>query len=152
MDKKSLILIVVCIIVFSFVCLSYLGVFNHEETLQVGEINFKLPEGYKLVGKDKDGNEKITNGLDSILFTYYDDTNVSQHVNNYIKYCNSKKWNVNSSNFTTNGVVVYETVTSTGSNHYWFVYKDKTYAFFTSKETFNIDDIAHSLIDSAISK
>ena len=50
MEKKSLILLVVCILVFFFVALSYAGIFNHEESVKVGDVNFKLPEGYKYVG------------------------------------------------------------------------------------------------------
>ena len=57
---------------------------------------------------------------------------------------------VNVSNFTTNDIFVYKAVNSKNSCHYWFVYGDKTYTFFTWKETFNIDDIAHYLIDSSI--
>lgn len=150
MDKKSLILIIVCIIVFSFVFLTYAGIFNQEETLQVGEINFKLPEGYRYVGFVKQGFPKTTNGLDSIYFDYYNDTNISSYVNDFVNECHSKNRSVVVSNFTTNDISVYKAVSSTNSTHYWFVYADKTYTFFTWKETFKIDDIARYLIDSSI--
>ncbi|WP_407379218.1 hypothetical protein [Methanobrevibacter sp.] len=150
MDKKSLILLIVCIIVFSFVVLTYAGIINQEETLQVGEINFKLPEGYKFAGYTEQGYPKITNGLDSIYFEYYNDTDISKHVKNFTDYCKTKNRNVTLSNFTTGDVTVYKTVTSDHRNNYWFVNGDKTYTFFTWKETFNVDDLANYLIDSSI--
>ena len=149
MKKKSLFLIIVCIIVFSFVFLTYAGIINQDETLQVGEINFKVPEGYRYAGLTDQGFSILNNGLDSIYFDYYDDTNVSTHVKDFVKDCESKNRSVVVSNFTTNDIFVYEAVNSKNSTHYWFVYGDKTYTFFTWKETFKIDDIAHYLIDSS---
>ena len=150
MDKKSLILIIVCIIVFSFVVLTYAGIITQDETLQVGEINFKIPEGYKSIGFVDQGFPAINNGLDSIYFDYYNDTNISNHVKDFVNDSESKNRSVVVSNFTTNDIFVYKAVNSKNSTHYWFVYGDKTYTFFTWKETFNIDDIARNLIDSSI--
>ena len=150
MEKKSLFLIIVCIIVFSFVIFTYAGIINEDETLQVGEINFKIPEGYKYIGFVKEGFPALNNGLDSIYFDCYNDTNISHHVNDFLNECKSKNRSVDVSNFTTNDIFVYKVVNSKNSTHYWFVYGDKTYTFFTWKETFNIDDIAHYLIDSSI--
>ena len=55
MEKKSLILIIVCIVVFSFVALTYAGVINQEKSVKVGDVNFKLPEGYVDLGINKYG-------------------------------------------------------------------------------------------------
>ncbi len=148
MDKKSLILIIVCIVVFAFVCLSYAGIFNHEDTFQVGDVNFKLPEGYKYAGVNDKGFTKITNGVDVIYFVAVDDKDIDLHVNNYLKSCESQNKTATISNFTTNDIFVYKANCSDKSNEYWFVSGEKTYAFFTTKETSNIDDIARYLIDS----
>ena len=142
MDRKYLILIIVCIVVFAFVCLSYAGVFNHEETFQVGDVNFKLPEGYKYAGVNDKGFTKITNGVDSIFFVCVNDKDIKLHVNNYLKSCQSQNKTADISNFTTNDIFVYK------ANECWFVSGEKTYAFFTTKETANMDDIAHYLVDS----
>lgn len=150
MDKKSLFLIIVCIFVFSFVVLTYAGIINQDETLQVGEINFKIPEGYKYIGFVEQGFPALNNGLDSIYFDYYNDTNISNHVKDFVNYYESKNSSVVVSNFTVNDISVYKAVNSKNSTHYWFVYGDKTYTFFTWKETFNIDDIARNLIESSI--
>lgn len=151
MEKKSLILIIVCIIVFSFVSLTYAGIIKQEQSVHVGDINFKLPEGYKYIGVNKQGYQRASNGLDTISFESYKDDNVSQHIKDYEKYCKSKNMTLNMSNFTTNNILVYKGVTNTNSTHYWFVYDDKTYTVFSSKEAFRIDDVAHYLIDSSIS-
>ena len=58
MGKKTLILIIVCIVVFAFVALSYAGVFNHDETVTVSKVKFKLLEGYKAAGTTKQGYKK----------------------------------------------------------------------------------------------
>lgn len=148
MDKKTLILLIVCIVVFAFVALSYAGVFSHDDTVSVGDVTFKLPEGYKNIGANKKGYERATDGLDTIYFTSYDDKNLSGHVNKYIKDCKSKNKTVVLSNFTNNGVSVYKTV-GNDSTHYWFIHDGKTYAFFTWKEILPMEDkIARSLINS----
>ena len=147
MERKSLVLIIVTIIVFSFVFLTYSGI--NQQTLQVGEINYKIPEGYKYIGLNEHGSPTLTNGLDSIYFTYYNDTNISHHVKEHIDECKSKNRTVVLSNFTVNDIFVYKTVNSKNSNHFWFVCDNKTYSFFTWKETFNMDDIARSLISSS---
>lgn len=149
MDKKTLILLIVCIAVFAFVALSYAGVFDQEKTVKVGEINFKLPEGYKTAGVTKQGYQKITNGLDSIYFTCVNDDDISDHVKNYVNSKVSKNRTVTISNFTTDGVFVYKANCSDKSSQYWFVNGGKTYSFFTWKETFKIDDIARDLIKSS---
>lgn len=149
MDKKTLILIIVCIVVFAFVALSYAGVFNHDETVTVSKVKFKLPEGYKAAGTTKQGYKKITNGLDTIFFTSVNDDNISDHVKNYMNGKISKNRTVTISNFTTDGVFVYKANCSDKSNQYWFVKDGKTYTFFTNKETYKIDDIARQLILSS---
>lgn len=150
MDKKSLILIVVCIIVFAFVFLTYTGIFNQDESVQVGEINFKLPEGYKYIGINKYDYQTATNGLDSIYFDYYNDTNLSQHVKEYEDDCDSKNKTYVTSNFTANNIDVYKLVDSKNATHYWFVHGDKTYTVLTWKEIFKADDIVKHLIESSI--
>lgn len=149
MDKKSLILIAVCIIVFAFVALTYAGFFNHDESVQVEGMNFKLPEGYKYVGVNKYGYQTATNGLDSIYFDCYDDKDISKHIKEYKNDCDSKNKTYVTSNFTTNGFDVYKLVDSNNATHYWFVHGDRTYTILTWKEVFQVDDIVKHLIESA---
>ncbi|MBE6506241.1 MAG: hypothetical protein E7Z73_11030 [Methanobrevibacter millerae] len=152
MEKKSLILLVVCILVFSFVALSYAGVFNHEESVKVGEVTFKLPEGYKYMGVNKYGYETASNGLDSVYFECHNDKNISKHIKVYKDDCDSKNKTYKTSNFTANGINVYKLVDSKNASRYWFVHDGKTYSFLTWKEVNKMDDIVKSLISSSIAK
>lgn len=152
MEKKSLILLVVCILVFSVVALTYAGVFNHEESVKIGDVNFKLPEGYKSMGVNKYGYETASNGLHGFCLDCYNDTNISKHIKEYKDECDSKNKTYKTSNFTVDGIDVYKLVDSKNASQYWFVHDGKTYNFSTWKEVFKMDDIVRSLINSSITK
>lgn len=152
MEKKSLILLVVCILVFSFVALTYAGVFNHEESVKIGDVNFKLPEGYKYMGANKHGYETASNGLNGFCLDCYNDINISKHIQDYKKDCDSKNKTYKTSNFTVGGINVYKLVDSKNASQYWFVHDGKTYNFSTWKKVSNMDDIVKSLINSSIAK
>ena len=152
MEKKSLILIIVCIVVFSFVALTYAGIIDLGENVQVGEVKFKLPEGYKNMGVNKYGYKTASNGLDSLYFDSYGDKNVSKYIKEYKEDCISKNKTFKISNFTTNGINVYKLVDSQNATHYWFKHGDKTYTILTWKEVFKVDDIVKNMISSSIAK
>lgn len=152
MEKKSLFLIIVCIVVFSFVALTYVGIIDLGESVQVGDVKFKLPEGYKNMGVNKHGYQTASNGLDSLYFDSYGDKNVSKYIKECKNDCISKNKTFKISNFTTNGINVYKLVDSQNATHYWFKYGDKTYTIFTWKEVFRADDIVKNMISSSIAK
>lgn len=147
MEKKyKIIILILMILVVGGSIVYYYQ--STENVLQVGDVKFKVPNEYKIGELNVEGNPTITDGVNSIYFTYYDDTNISKIVKNYTKERESQNITIVQSNFTVNNLMVYKTYSNQGASHYWFLFNGKTYSIYTWKETFNIDNIVSNLISS----
>lgn len=156
MEKKSIILIVIAILVVIGGVMAY-NTFNNttdDTHVKVGDATFELPSGFHEGKTNNAGDVNITNGYDSVFIKEYDHGNVTKCINDYKKYKNNTNQTVKVSTVDINNITVYKSsiVNETNTIHYWFDYKDKVYSIYTWGGTDggsdNIESIASDLIKS----
>lgn len=147
MEKKYLLIIFILVVIIGF--MGYVQFFQAEEQIEVGDVNFTLPNGFHQGTPNSQGDINITNGTVSIFIAKYDGTNVTPYINRYQDNVNKTNNTVSSSNFTIDDINVYKSVNEgTGSKHYWFVKNNNVYSIYVWSDYENIDNIIFDLIKS----
>ena len=156
MKKRTILIILIIFLVLIVSGFLFFNQNSNQETpsdnnhLNVGDLNFTLPDGYS--GNLIDElNANLTNGNDLIFITRYYDDNITTHVDNYITERSEQNQTVEVSNFTVNSIIVTKaTNMNTGANHYWFSLNGKVYSIYSWSKIDNMDNITSDLIKSAM--
>lgn len=151
MEKKSMIIMGVIIIVIILIAFMGVSKFSSTEssdssTVRVGNVNFKIPEGFHEEDNDKSTDIKLTDGKHSILLNAYNGRNATAYAEEYL---NSQNSSAKFSNFTIGDKIVYRVANnSSGSVNYWYAHNDKVYKFSTWGSYDKSDSTVISLIES----
>lgn len=146
MKKKNIIILVLIAIIIIAIC----GFFYTQNSVKLGTTNFNLPQGYDCSYK---GNNTIaiTNAKDSISLKCYNDPDIKNKTDSYVKYNEEHNLTVSISKINLDGIPVYKSTMPTNSSivHYWFVENGNTYEAYTWAATPNTDNLVKGLIKSA---
>lgn len=147
--KHIVIILIIILIIFGgfFISTHHL---NNMNTVRVGDITYTLPDGYHKINHKTLNDTCITNGKDEIFLAVYGKDNVTQYVNDYVKYKEGNNTTVNITTLNINNIVVYKStiINDTNNVHYWFANKNKVYSIYSYVENPKRDDIIIDLITS----
>lgn len=147
MVKKTYLIValVVILILFGIVFLGY-----SDNTVAVGDVNFKLPDGYHEGKLNKLGDVNLTNGSHSIFITKGNGNDLYKEVQKYEKYKKTENTTVTISSYKLGDKVVFKAVSDHDRNvvHYWFLKNNKVYSIYSLQENKNIDNLVADLINS----
>lgn len=146
MNRKLIYIILILIILLIGLGLFMYTQDNSSKIVTVNKINFTLPDGY-YEGNSTNDYVNITNGEDTIFITYYNDTNITGHIKDYVKNREQNKQHVEVSNFTINNVRIYKSINNhSNTNHYWFTKHKKTYEIYSWNVVNDMDSIVIDLV------
>lgn len=151
MDKRSI--AISGILIFLLIATGFVGfnqfkvdLFNQEVVL--GDACFDMPKGFG-ISENKESSVIINDGSRSIILSVYDDDNIKNHVNEYIKYVEDKNFSTKLSKTTVDDFLVYKVVSNESDNaHYWFNYNNKTYSVSNWAYYDKMDSTVYGLIQS----
>ncbi len=152
MDRKSILIILIIIILAAIIAFMGFGQFfpSEEEHVQVGDVNFTIPQGYQVGGLNSDGDLTLTNGTAYIYLADYNGDDVKPYVDKYKDYVNKTNASVSTSDFTVDDIQVYKAVNEDkGAEHFWFVKDNKVYTVYVWSNHPGIDDTIIDIIKSA---
>ena len=140
----------ISVIIIIIICLLGFGIFNNQNTVNVGNATFHLPDGFQEKGVIKSGDINISNGYESFYIHDYKDKNLEEHVKDYIIDRKNKSFKVELTNFTVNDTLVYKTVivNQTHSIHYWFMKDGDVFSIYTWDGIPKMNKIVSDLISS----
>lgn len=128
---------------------SQCGFIDSKGNINVGNISYSLPEGYKQGETNNFGHISITNGSNEIFFGVYYDKTIDDLTEEYMNYTTSHNQTATKSKFTQNSLDITRYVNDqVGANHYWFKHNGKIYTIYTWVKTPNDDEVITKLIDS----
>ncbi len=146
MSKKYYFLI---LLVFLVVVGAGYFMLNQDNGIRIGDVNYKVPDGYSVSESDTVYN--LTNGDESISLvkkTSYND--IKDVTKQYKKVKAEKNIKINFTNFTAGDVQVYESHSNKEPNiaHYWFAHKGVVYEIISNNKTDNTDNVVSDLISN----
>lgn len=146
MDKKILISLIVIVLI----AVGVVAFFNSspKDTVDVGDLSFKLPEGYHESTLSDHGFWTITNGDDPIFIDYYNDSDAYKYVDFEVKRIENNNESIDVSNFTINNTKVYNTLYMSSVSQYWFAKDGKVYTIYTWNTNEELDSYMKDMISS----
>ena len=142
-----IILISILLIIGGFIIVNQ---HSNQQQIIVGDISYNLPSGYHVENFDKNNDTLIVNDDDKIFLAVYGKNNVTEYINDYIKYKKQNNTTVQITNFSVNGIDVYKSKIPNDENntHYWFKKGNKVYSIYSYVNHPNRDVIVMELISS----
>ena len=151
MGRKFKILIIIIIVLFLavFAFNMFSSDLLSQNSENVENIKFELPENYYEGSINKNGDINITNGNDTIFLSEFDAKDLNKSITSYEDYCLKNNYTILKSNLTMGNVNIYKFEdANSGSSHYWFVKDDKGYSIYTWQKVDGIDNIVEDLLVS----
>lgn len=153
MNKKyvlMILIIVILILIIGFLIYSP-NFINQSKTINVGNSNFTMPEGYHMGEKNKFGAVSITNGSNSIFLLENEGTDVQGYIHSYEKILMGKNETMNVTIFNIDNMEIYKAISLNNTNniHYFFIKNNKTYDIYTWDGNSNMDSTVIKLIGSS---
>lgn len=148
MEKKSIIIILLVVILIGVTAFLFTHNFNGTNDVYVGNTKFYLPDGYHEGNQTEYGDVNITNGYSSVLIHNYSDNNVKKYRDDYSEYLLNNNATPELRNFTVDDITIYKTtiVNNTQTMHYWFIKDNKTFSIYTWDGNSNMDSFIRDLI------
>ena len=146
MDKR----ILICLIAIVVIAVGLVAFFNAspKDTVDVGDLSFKLPEGYHETTRSENGFWTISDGDDAIFLDYYNDSDAYKHVDYEVKKIENAHGTLDVSNFTVNDTTVYNTLYLSSVSQYWFAKDGKVYNIYTWNTNDKLESDMRDLISS----
>ncbi|WP_296893654.1 hypothetical protein [uncultured Methanobrevibacter sp.] len=149
MKFKYLIIILVVILLLSVISfIVFPQISNNENTVNINGTTFHLPEGYYEGSTNYLGNVNITNGINSIFISEYNDINIANHIKDYKEFIKKQNQTVIIKEIKNNNLTIYKAENQNSSEivHYFLVKNSKTYDIYTWDGNKNTDKLIFELV------
>jgi|GEM_PF-5165060 len=148
--KKILLCVIIVLIIVAGIGIFY-DSFIATKEFKLGDTYFNMPSGFHQEGCETTDKYDLTNISDGkcVIGMYeYRNNNITNIMNHYVSEKNKDNYSVQIVNSTVNGIVIHKSVilNDISNVHYWFVYNDIGYEFYTWDANNDTDNIVANLV------